>query len=290
MQDSALLTLQDEITFAVLLGILEGLTEFLPVSSTAHLRFAQATLGISLESSFWKLFAVWIQLGAILALVWVYRKKMLELWLSAWEVRHSLEKLKLHPIYFIGISFVVTAVPAFLMKKTIGKNLESQTLMANALWVGGLAMILLEIWTLRTGPKLNDLFQIKSRQAIFVGLAQIISAVIPGTSRSMVTIAAGQLSGMSRPLALDYSFWVSIPIMIVACSYDLLKTLSTPSTTATGNVLAQREWILLFVGLFVSFLVAWIVILGFLRWVKKHGMLPFAIYRVVAGIWLLSHL
>jgi undecaprenyl-diphosphatase len=162
--------------------------------------------------------------------------------------------------------------------------------MANALWAGGLAMILLELWTVRRSPKLHELGEVRSRHSILVGLAQIISALIPGTSRSMVTIAAGQLSGMSRPLALEYSFWVSIPIMIAACSYDLLKALATPASTPSSFGMGQREWLLLFVGFVVSFLVAWIVILGFLRWVRKNGMLPFAIYRLIAGIWLLSQL
>lgn len=290
MPEASTLPFHLEVTYALLLGVLEGLTEFLPVSSTAHLRLTQSTLGIPMESPFWKLFAVWIQLGAILALVWVYRARVMVLLTSFVRASRSGQaEIVRHPIVLILISFVMTAGPALLLKKTISKNLESQALMAHALWIGGVLMLVLEWIAHRFPPSRNELSDIKISHAMSIGLAQAVAAVIPGTSRSMITIGAGQLCRMSRSLALDYSFWISIPTMIAACCYDLLKTLVSPDSALRSSGLTATEWLLLMVGLVVAFIVAWGVIVGFLRWVRSHGLIPFALYRIVAGFWLLSH-
>jgi undecaprenyl-diphosphatase len=274
----------NEFLLAAILGVVEGITEFLPVSSTAHLRVTQHLLGLSLESEFWKMFAIVIQLGAILAVVVHYRAKLIQL---------SKEKLKLslaldfggmlrHPTGLVAIAFFCTVIPAFLLKKVIGENLESLRLMAFSLIVGGVVMALVE-WLFRN-PRTHSLGEMKPWQAAFVGLVQVLSAVFPGTSRSMSTIAGGQIAGLSRAAALEFSFLVSIPVMLVATSYDFLKYVKAAQAAGSALLFTGRELALVTIGFVVSFIVAYAVIAWFLGYVRKHGFLPFAIYRIAAGL------
>ncbi|MGE3262879.1 MAG: undecaprenyl-diphosphate phosphatase [Bacteriovoracia bacterium] len=246
---------------AAILGVVEGITEFLPISSTAHLRIAQHFLGLSLENEFWKLFAIFIQLGAILSVVVIYRRKLLGF------ARKPFQKA----VYLILVAFLCTAIPAFLLKKVIGANLESIFVMMMALGVGGIVMILVDKVFTRGVP----LEQMGYGQAAFIGFCQVLSAVFPGTSRSMSTIASGQVAGLTRAAALEFSFLVSIPVMAVATLYDLLKYLK-----ATPAGLGAHELALLMVGFVVSFVVAYAVIVWFLDFVRKHGFLAFGIYRI----------
>lgn len=263
---------------AVILGVVEGVTEFLPVSSTAHLRITQYLLGVSLEDEFWKLFAVFIQLGAILSVVVLYRERLLRFLGDLPTLpRLGLAGALAHPISLIGIAFVFTAAPAFLLKKVIGHNLESLTIMALSLIVGGVVMIAVDL-LFRHG-RITQVEQMKPWQAAVIGAVQLLSAVFPGTSRSMSTIAAGQLVGLNRSAALDFSFLVSIPIMVVATVYDLYKYLKEagfqPMTADQSGVLA--------VGFIVSFVVAYAVIAWFLTYVRTNGFVPFGVYRILVG-------
>lgn len=263
---------------AILLGVIEGLTEFLPVSSTAHLRISQAVLGLSLEDSYWKMFAIVIQLGAILAVVAYFRDRLLGFvrdFMSA-----SREKKASHPLTLTMIAFFVTAVPAFLLSKIIGENLESLGVIGGSLLVGGLVMAWVDAKFTR--PHTLELEQMTLGQAIWIGAVQILSAVFPGTSRSMSTIAAGQVVGLSRSAALEFSFFVSIPIMFAATSYDLLKSILRGGADAV--IMDAHRWAVLAVGFVVSFFIAWAVIAWFMGWVRNRGFLPFAIYRVVFGV------
>lgn len=260
---------------ATLLGVIEGLTEFLPISSTAHLRIAQALLGLSLDDEYWKMFAVVIQLGAIGAVLVYFRARLTGFARTfPWTAP---ARWLAHPLGLTGLAFVVTAVPAFLMTKLIGKNLESLPLIATSLLVGGVAMWVIDGWLSRS--RTHRLEDLTPRQAIWIGAAQILSAVFPGTSRSMSTIAGGQLAGLSRETALEFSFFVSIPTMVAATGYELLKTL------LKGHVVMDAEaWLTLGLGLGVSFLVALGVIAWFMGWVKRGGFAPFAIYRIFLGL------
>jgi undecaprenyl-diphosphatase len=267
---------------AVILGIVEGITEFLPISSTAHLRIAQHYLGVSLEDEYWKLFAVFIQLGAILAVMVLYRARLKGFGREA--VGLSAKALLKHPLSLIALAFLATAIPAFLLKKMIGQNLESLTLMAGSLFVGGVVMIAVDYFC-RDG-RVKTVEEMKPWQATFIGLVQVLAAVFPGTSRSMSTIAAGQLAGLSRAAALEFSFLVSIPVMIVATTYDLYKYLKE-----TGNVeFTTHQFGVLSVGFVVSFLVAYVVVAWFLGYVKNRGFIPFGIYRIAVGAFLLTAL
>lgn len=261
---------------AVVLGIIEGVTEFLPISSTAHLRIAQFFLGLNLEDEFWKLFAIVIQMGAILSVVVLYWKKLWGLKLSFLRSLDTPRVLLRHPLSLVLVAFVTTAVPAFLLRKVIGHNLENLWVMVSALVVGGIVMWVVDSFC--KNPRTNTLEAITLPQALGVGALQILSAVFPGTSRSMSTIAAGQLGGMSRAAALEFSFFLSIPTMFVACAYDLLKY-----RKEAGFSLSGEQVLVLLIGTVVSFVVAWAVVAWFLSWVKQRGFAPFAVYRIAIG-------
>ncbi len=275
---------------SVIFGIVEGLTEFLPISSTAHLRIAEALFHLDLHDSFWKMYTIVIQLGAILALPVYFWNRILKFLSTFPEGERGDRTLLTHPLSLTMIAFVVTAVPSFLLSKLIGKNLESLHVMAWAILIGGLIMWLVDV--LCRMPRVAHMEEMSLFQAIWIGAAQILSAVFPGTSRSMSTIAAGQIAGMSRPAALEFSFFVSMPTMAAATGYDFLKTVVLHHHAAADDTLTPLHmdghgWIVLIIGMFVSFVVALVAVAWFMRWVRTRGFTPFAIYRIVLGILLL---
>jgi len=276
---------------SVLLGIVEGLTEFLPVSSTAHLRISEALLHINLADPYWKMYTIVIQLGAILALLLIFASRIVEFLRTFPEGAEHDRNVWNHPLTLTLVAFVCTAIPAFLLTKTIGKHLESLKVMALSLLIGGIVMWVVDAWSDRGDPPTKHVEQMSLGQSIWIGLCQVLSAVFPGTSRSMSTIAAGQVVGMSRPAALEFSFLVSIPTMIAATGYDLLKTLHPKHVEGAEAiaplVMTGHGWIVLAIGFVVSFFVALGVVEWFLQWVRKHGFVPFAVYRIIVGILLL---
>ena len=292
---------------SLILGVVEGLTEFLPVSSTAHLRITEALIGHFtgqaniLEDGYWKMYSIVIQLGAILCLPIYFRSRIIK-FLKTFPTGERGDRTVLtHPLTLVIVAFVVTAIPAFLLTKIIGKNLESLKVMGSSLLIGGIVMWAIDQffgWTstadgtpasgrpiLATTPTVE---RMKPWQAVWIGAAQILSAVFPGTSRSMSTIAAGQVAGMSRPSALEFSFFLSMPTMIVATGYDFLKTVilkkHAPGETLAPVHMDSQRWIILAIGFVVSFLVAWGVVAWFMNWVRSRGFTPFAIYRIIVGI------
>ena len=276
---------------SVLLGIVEGLTEFLPVSSTAHLRIAEALLHLDLADPYWKMYTIVIQLGAILALLSLFTGRIVEFFRTFPGGESGDRTVWNHPITLTAVAFVTTAIPSFLLAKTIGKHLESLTVMAWALLIGGVAMWIIDWWSARRESPTKDVEQMSFLQAVWIGACQVLSAVFPGTSRSMSTISSGQLAGLTRGASLEFSFLVSIPVMIAATAYDLLKAVH-PKHVAGEQAIAplaitSHGWIILIIGLVVSFLVALGVVEWFLIWVRKHGFVPFAIYRIILGIVLL---
>ena len=279
---------------SVLLGIIEGLTEFLPVSSTAHLRIAEALLHIDLASGYWKMYTIVIQLGAILCLPVYFRDRIVKLLSTFPKGERGDRTVVTHPLSLAAVAFVVTAIPAFLLTKVIGKHLESLTIMGSSLLIGGVVMWLVDTRNARSeaaGQSAPNsvihtwrMEMMSLGQAVWIGACQILSAVFPGTSRSMSTIAAGQLAGMSRSAALDFSFFLSIPTMAVATCYDLLKSMRGKGGNAIGvSHIDTHGWIVLVIGFVVSFIVAYAAVAWFLAWVRKRGFAPFAIYRIVVG-------
>jgi undecaprenyl-diphosphatase len=272
---------------SILLGIVEGLTEFLPVSSTAHLRIIEALLHLDLRDSFWKMYTIVIQLGAILALPVYFRDRILKFLSTFPRGERGDRNFLTHPLSLTLIAFVVTAVPSWALTKQIGKNLESLWVMAAALFLGGVVMWIVDFTFTR--PRLSHMEEMSLPQAIWIGAAQILSAVFPGTSRSMATIAAGQVAGMSRPAALEFSFFLSMPTMLVATGYDFLKAVApNRQTQFEGNIaplaVNGHQWVVLAIGFVVSFFVALGVVAWFMHWVRNRGFVPFAVYRIVVGI------
>jgi undecaprenyl-diphosphatase len=270
-----------------LLGIVEGLTEFLPISSTAHLRIVEALFGFNLQDSFWKMYTIVIQLGAILALPVYFWTRILKFLGTFPRGERGDRTILTHPLSLTIVAFVVTAVPSWLLKKQIGQNLESLSVMAWALLIGGVVMWIVDI--LCRQPRTNQMEEMTFPQAVWIGAVQILSAVFPGTSRSMSTIAAGQTAGLSRPAALEFSFFLSMPTMVVATGYDLLKTIRPHHDEAGLAPLSMTtyNWLVLAIGFVVSFVVALGVVAWFMRWVRARGFTLFAIYRIVLGIVLL---
>jgi len=277
-----------EYLVSVFLGIVEGLTEFLPVSSTAHLRICEALLHIDLHDGFWKMYTIVIQLGAILALPVYFWHRILQFVRTFPRGQRGDRTILTHPLSLTLIAFVVTAVPAWALTKQIGKNLENLWVMALALLIGGIVMWIVD--AMFTRPRTMHMDEMTMPQAIWIGAAQILSAIFPGTSRSMSTIAAGQVAGLSRPAALEFSFFLSMPTMIVATGFDFLKTVMPHHHEAdiAPQAMNSHAWIVLAIGFIVSFFVALAVVAWFMNWVRARGFVPFAVYRIVLGMALLT--
>ena len=279
---------------SVLLGIVEGLTEFLPVSSTAHLRITEALLHIDLASGYWKMYSIVIQIGAILTLPVYFRDRIAKFLATFPKGERGDRTVLTHPLSLTCVAFVVTAIPAFLLTKVIGKHLEDLTIMGASLLIGGVAMWIVDAMNAKSetlppdapGNRIHTwhMEEMTLGQSIWIGACQILSAVFPGTSRSMSTIAAGQLAGMSRASALEFSFFLSMPTMAAAVGYDLLKSLMGKGENPIGvSQIDAHGWIVLAIGLIVSFIVAYGSVAWFMAWVRKHGFVPFAIYRIIVG-------
>jgi undecaprenyl-diphosphatase len=288
---------------SILLGIVEGLTEFLPVSSTAHLRIAEALMKIPLGESacavgntaclqdvaYWNMYTIVIQVGAIMALCLLFLERIVN-FVRTFPHGENGERTWLnHPISLTLIAFVFTSIPALLLRKWSEKNLDSLNAIAIAMLLGGIVMWVIDAWSERREPNTTHVEEMTAPQAVWIGLCQALSAIFPGTSRSMSTIAAGQLVGLDRPSALEFSFLLSIPTMIAATGWDLIKEVHPSKAAgaagvAVAHVVMNRErWVVLIIGTVVSFIVALGVVEWFLHWVRRHGFTMFAIYRILLG-------
>jgi undecaprenyl-diphosphatase len=248
---------------------------------------------IPLDDAYWKMYTIVIQLGAIFALTLLFLGRIVQ-FLRTFPRGENGDRTALnHPISLTLIAFLFTSVPALLLHKWSEKNLGSITAMAIALLLGGIIMWAVDYWADRRDPDVTDIEQMSLFQAIWIGLCQTLSAVFPGTSRSMSTIAAGQLVSLDRPTALAFSFLLSIPTMFSATCWDLIKEIH-PSKSAVAEgvagahvVMNGERWMVLIIGLVVSFIVALGVVEWFLQWVRKHGFALFALYRILLGAALL---
>ncbi len=278
---------------SALLGVVEGLTEFLPVSSTAHLRIAEALLSLPLDSGYWKMYTIVIQIGAILVLPVYFRERIAKLLNTFPRGQGGDRNLLTHPLSLAVAAFFVTAIPGFFLTRIIGKNLESLGIMGSALVIGGVLMWAVDARQAAAekaaalhSPRIRtrQMEEMTLAQAIWIGACQLASAVFPGVSRSMSTITAGQMAGMSRASALEFSFFLSMPTMAAATGYDLLKSISGKGENPIGVAqIDAHGWIVLAIGLLVSFLVAYGAVAWFMAWVRRHGFAPFAVYRILAG-------
>jgi undecaprenyl-diphosphatase len=289
---------------SALLGVIEGLTEFLPISSTAHLRIAQSLLGLSLTAGFWKMYAVVIQLGAILCLPVYFRGRIRQFVATYPRGEEGDRNALTHPLGLVAIAFAVTAIPSFLLTRVIGEHLESLTIMGTSLIVGGIVMWIIDArqastekigpgraaGTATAGPRSAGRIRTWKMESmglgasLWIGACQILAAVFPGTSRSMATIAGGQLAGMSRAAALEFSFFLSMPTMAVATLYDLFRSARGTAENPLGAAgIDAHGWIVLAIGLVVSFIVAYAAVAWFMAWVRRRGFVLFALYRIGLG-------
>lgn len=262
---------------AVVLGIVEGATEFIPVSSTGHLIVATDLLGLDPEETRMVVFNIVIQLAAILAVVWIYRAKILDV----------TRRLTTDPsARRFATAVVVGCIPAaaigLVLDDWIEANLFTTVTVASALIVGGLLILAVEAWASRRTPRVDDVDAIRVPDAVKVGLAQCL-ALMPGVSRSGATILGGMGFGLSRVAATEFSFFLAIPIMVGASGLKLFKNL---------DALSAADVPFFAVGCLVSFLSAMVVIRMLLRFIATHTFRPFAYYRIVFGtlilIWALT--
>jgi len=249
---------------AVILGIVEGVTEYLPVSSTGHLIIAGDLLGWTGPRA--ATFEIFIQLGAVLAVVWHYRAR---LWAVTTRIAAPEGKAFLLPLF---VAFLPAAVVGLLLHGWIKAHLFHPLVVAGALVLGGVIILVLE--RLHFEDTILDAERMPVRTAFGIGVAQILS-LIPGTSRSATTILSGYALGCSRRVATEFSFLLAIPVLGAATLYDLVKS---------RDLLVREDLTLFLVGTLVAFATALLVIRGFLRFVSGHDFRPFAWYRIGFGI------
>jgi undecaprenyl-diphosphatase len=257
-----------ELLDAVVLGLVEGITEFIPVSSTGHLIVVGKWLGQTDARA--KTFEIFIQLGAILAIVWLYRARLLHAAAAA-RTDEASRRFFLN----LAIAFVPAAGVGFLIHDWIKEHLFNTSVVAWALILGGLAILLIERWSPRT--RFEEVSDVPPLTALGVGLAQVLS-LIPGTSRSGATIMGGYALGLSRRAATELSFFLAIPIMFAATLYDLAKS---------AGALSASDAAFFAIGFVVSFLSALVVVKAFLAYVSHHSFTAFAWYRIAIGALLL---
>ncbi len=242
---------------SIILGIVEGITEFLPVSSTGHLILVSMLLGIE-QTDVHKAFEVSIQLGSILAVVFLYHQKIF----------HSIDLWKR-----LIIAFIPTGTLGFLLYKLI-KGLFSPYVVSVMLILGGIVFILIEIFYKEKEHHIDDINEIPYSKAFMIGLFQSL-AMIPGTSRSGATIIGGLLLGLKRKTAAEFSFLLAVPTMFVATAYDIAKNF---------NSFQVDDFVTLGVGFITAFIFAVITIKVFLKFISSHNFIPFGIYRIILGI------
>lgn len=255
---------------AILLGLLEGATEFLPVSSTGHLIIANDFLAFTGEQA--KTFDIFIQLGAICAVVWHYRKRLLYTLMGLFFEAES-RRLALN----VSIAFLPAAVLGLALHALIKAYLFNPVTVALALILGG--MVILWIESRPRQARIETVFDMNAGTALKIGLAQSL-ALFPGVSRAGATIMGGLLGGLSRPAATEFSFFLAIPTMFAATLYDLYKNM---------NVLSSSDMELIGIGFVAAFLSASVVVRVLLAYVARHDFKLFAWYRVVLGGLLLAY-
>ena len=242
----------------IILAIIEGITEFLPISSTGHMILASHIMNIQ-DVAFVKTFEISIQLGAILAIVMIYAKRFLQ-GISIY--------LKL------GFAFFPTAVIGFFAYDFIKTYLFNSTIVAISLVIGGIILVLIDKKVVRQNSIVSNLEDISYKNAFFIGLIQCFS-MIPGVSRAAATIIGGVFNGLDKKQATEFSFLLAVPTMFAATGYDLLKT---------SVLFSKQEIILLIVGLLIAFVTAWLAVKIFIKIVENFGFKYFGYYRILIGI------
>jgi undecaprenyl-diphosphatase len=255
------------IVIAIILGIVEGITEFLPISSTGHLILVNQFLNLSENENFVNMFDIVIQLGAIWSVVIYFRDRL---------IPHGKDAGHNKGVWDLWKKAIIGVIPALIIGGILGSKIKkllfNPTVVAIALIVGGIILIVIE--NHRKTARITSVSELSYQTAGLIGLIQCI-AMIPGTSRSAATIIGAMLLGCSRIVAAEFSFFLAIPTMTAATAYELMKT---------GQSLASQEWMVLSIGFAVSFLSAWAVIAFFMNYIRNKDFKLFAYYRIILGI------
>lgn len=260
-----------EIIKAIILGIIQGITEWLPISSTGHLILFNQVMPLNVTKEFWDLFLVVIQLGSILAVVVIYFNQ-----LNPFSKRkNSHEK---NQTYRMWLMIIVASLPLVIGALVDDKIPDSPMVIAATLIIYGILFIVIENWNATRTPKINSINGIDIKTAFLIGCFQLL-AIVPGTSRSGATIIGALLLGLSRTAAAEFSFFLAIPAMAGASGLKLLKYF-----IKTGIGFNSSELILLIVATVVSFVVSMYVIKNLLKFIRKHDFKVFGYYRIVLGI------
>ncbi len=249
---------------AIILSIIEGLTEFLPVSSTGHMILASSIMQIH-KDEFVKTFEIVIQLGAIFAIVLLYAKRFLR---------------SLTIYYKLSFAFLPTAVIGLLAYKTIKEVLFNPYVVSTSLIIGGIILIIIDRWVVEKESKVADVEEVSYKNAFFIGLMQCVS-MVPGVSRAAATIVGGVMNGFNKKQATEFSFLLAVPTMIAAAGYDLMKS---------DIQFSSDQILILVVGLVLSFIFAWIAVKIFVKIVENYGFKHFGYYRIAIGVLFLSYM
>ncbi len=267
-----------EILKSIFYGILEGITEWLPISSTGHMILLEEILPMNVSASFWEVFLVVVQLGAILAVVLLYWKKLFPLNLS--NKNRPLLRYDILQLWFkILVACIPAAIVGLLFDDWLNEHLYNSVVVAIMLILVGLAFLFLENRNRYQRARVTALSQITYRDALIIGIFQLIAAIFPGTSRSGATIIGALMIGVSRTIAAEFTFFLAIPVMFGASLLKLVKF---------GLAFSGMELGLLFVGMLSAFIVSLLVIRFLMAYIKKHDFKVFGYYRIALGIVVLA--
>lgn len=263
-----------EILKSILYGIVEGITEWLPISSTGHMIILEQILPMNVADDFWNMFLVVIQLGAILAVVLLYWHKIFP-----FKKTREGKYVSVKSTWIMWSKILIATIPAaiigLLLDDWINEHLYNAFIVSVMLVVVGIAFIKIEDKNEGMVPTVNSLAELSYKDALIIGLFQVIAAVFPGTSRSGATILGGLMIGVSRSVAAEFTFFLAIPVMFGASLLKLIKF---------GFVFSILEFFILIVGMFVAFVVSLFVIRFLMSYIKKHDFKVFGYYRIVLGI------
>ena len=272
-----------EILKAVLFGVVEGITEWLPISSTGHMILLNEFVKLNVSPEFWNLFLVVIQLGAILAVVIMY-------WKTIWPFKRQKRRdgssriIFRKSVFIMWLKALVACIPAavvgILADDWIDAHLYTPQVVAIMLIVVGIAFIVIESLNANRVPRVERLRDLTFKDAFVIGLFQLVAAVLPGTSRSGATILGGLMIGVSRTVAAKFTFILAIPFMAGASLLKIVK--SDLSFTAA-------EWTTLGVGMLVAFIVSFLIIAFLMNYIRKHDFKAFGVYRIILGILVLVY-
>ena len=258
---------------AILYGIVEGITEWLPISSTGHMILLEEFLPMNVSEEFWNFFLVVIQLGAIMAVVIIYWNKIFPF--NFKKNNKPFIKMDIMQLWFkIVVACVPAAIVGILFDDFLEKYLYNSYVVATMLIIFGIGFIIIENRNKNSVARVNKLNSLSYKDAILIGLFQLIAAIFPGTSRSGATILGGLMIGVSRTVAAEFTFFLAIPVMFGASLLKLLKI---------GFAFTQMEYLILAIGMIVAFIVSVIVIKFLMSYIKKHDFKVFGWYRIVLG-------